>query len=164
MTHLMETSQKPVQLSVEERCDYIFSVFQREKSRLTKARREAIRVLCSATSPMTVQELHEEVVRTASSDLSTQYRLMNELQRLDLVKAVEVPGQPIPGYVVHLPGESNDLLVCVRCGHYVWLEEAAEIRRLEERIASKMKFGKLSHQLRLNGVCEPCQETPDSEA
>jgi Fe2+ or Zn2+ uptake regulation protein len=86
---------------------------------------------------------------------------MNELQRLDLVKAVEVPGQSMPGYVVHLPGESNDLLVCVRCGHYVWLEEAAEIRKLEERVAKKMKFGELSHELRLNGVCEPCQETSD---
>ena len=157
----MET-RKPVQRSVDERCDYIFSVFQREGSRLTVPRREAIRALCSASSPMSVQELHDEVVRTTSSDLSTQYRLMNELQRLDLVKAVEVRGQSMPGYVVHLPGESNNLLVCVRCGHYAWLEEPAEIRRLEERIAQNMKFGKLSHELRLNGVCEPCQETPDA--
>ena len=157
----METPPKPVQLSVEERCDFIFTVFQREGNRLTNARREAIRILCSANSPISVQELHEQVLQGASSDLSTQYRLMNELQRLDLVKAVEVRGQSMLGYVVHLPGESNDLLVCNRCGQYVWLEEAAELRRLEERIAEKMKFGKLSHELRLNGVCEPCQEAPD---
>ena len=155
----MEQPQESVQRSVEERCDYVFSVFQREGNRLTMARREAIRVLCAAASPVSVQKLHDEVLQTTSSDLSTQYRLMNELVRLDLVKAVEVAGQSMPGYVMHLPGESNDLLVCVRCGHYVWLEEAAELRRLEERIAQKMKFGNLSHELRLNGVCEPCQDS-----
>ncbi|MBG86271.1 MAG: hypothetical protein CMO80_05150 [Verrucomicrobiales bacterium] len=154
-------TQKPIQRTFDERCEYVSSVLQDAGNRLTKSRREAIRVLCSADAPMSIQDLHEEVVRTASSDLSTQYRLMNELQRLDLVKAVEMRGQPNPGYVVHLPGESNDLLVCTKCGQYAWLEEAAEIRRLEERIAKKMKFGKLSHELRLNGVCEPCQETPD---
>lgn len=131
---------------------------------MTKARREAISILCAANAPISVQELHDEVVRSATSDLSTQYRLMNELLRLDLVKAVEVSGQPMPGYVVHLPGESNDLLVCVSCGQYVWLEEAAEIRRLEERIAKKMNFGNLSHELRLNGVCEPCRESPEDSA
>lgn len=157
----MEPPQESVKRSVQERCEYVFSVFQREGNRLTTARREAIRVLCAAEAPVSVQELHDEVLRTTTSDLSTQYRLMNELVRLDLVKAVEVSGQSMPGYVMHLPGESNDLLVCVRCGHYVWLEEAAEMRRLEERIAQKMKFGNVSHELRLNGVCEPCQDSSE---
>ena len=156
-----KANKPPVRKTPAERCDFVFAAIKREGGRLTPTRREAVRVLCEATSPLSVQDLHDLVVVAAPSDLSTQYRLINELQRLDLVKAVEVSGQSSPGYVVHLPGESNDLLVCVRCGHYVWLEEAAELRRLEERIARKMHFEQLSHELRLNGVCEPCQETPD---
>lgn len=157
----MGKAKQPLKMTPAERSDFIFAAIKREGGRITPARSEAVRVLCEATSPVSVQDLHDLVGGAAPSDLSTQYRLINELVRLDLVKAVEVSGQSAPGYVVHLPGESNDLLVCVRCGHYVWLEEAAEIRRLEERIAQNLKFEKLSHELRLNGVCEPCREFPD---
>jgi len=157
----MGESNNSARMKASERYDFVLAALRREGRRITPTRREAARVLCEATSPLSVQALHDLVVLVAPSDLSTQYRLINELVRLDLVKAVEVSGQSAPGYVVHLPGESNDLLVCVRCGHYVWLEEAAEIRRLEERIAAKLKFERLSHELRLNGVCEPCRESPE---
>lgn len=139
------------------RLSHILAVFQRHGMRLTQLRRRAIQRLCAATAPLTVQQLHEHVARDQPTDLSTTYRLVNDLVAAGLVKAVAVAGQTVPGYIVHLPGESNDFVACVTCGSLTWLEDLAELRALERRLASELHFRGLTHELALRGQCEPCQ-------
>lgn len=139
------------------RLSHILAVFRRHGMRLTQVRRRAIQQLCSATAPLTVQQLHELVARDQPSDLSTTYRFVNDLAENGVVKAVQIGGQTVPGYIVHLPGESNDFVACVSCGSLTWLDDLAELRALERRLATQMHFRGLTHELTLRGQCEPCQ-------
>jgi Fe2+ or Zn2+ uptake regulation protein len=124
---------------------------------LTQVGRRAIQDLCAAAAPLTVQQLHEHIARDQPTDLSTTYRLVNDLVGAGLVKAVQIAGQTVPGYIVHLPGESNDFVACVTCGSLTWLDDLAELRALERRLATQMHFRGLTHELTLRGQCEPCQ-------
>ena len=141
------------------RLSHILAVFRSQGMRLTQARRRAIQELCAANAPLTVQQLHELVARDRPSDLSTTYRLVNDLAENDIVKAVQLAGQTAPGYIVHLPGESNDFVACVTCGSLTWLDDLAELHALERRLAQKLHFRGLTHELTLRGQCEPCQHT-----
>ncbi len=139
------------------RLSHLLAVFRRSGMRLTQVRRRAIQELCAANAPLTVQQLHELVARDQPSDLSTTYRLVNDLAETGVVKAVQLVDQTVPGYIVHLPGESNDFVACVSCGSLTWLEDLAELLALERRLAKQMNFRGLTHELTLRGQCEPCQ-------
>ena len=141
------------------RLSHILKVLRHQGMKLTSARLRAIQELCAAGSPMTVQELHEIVVREQPSHLSTIYRLVNCLAENGVVKAVRLAGQTVPGYIVHLPGESHDFVACVTCGSLTWLDDLAELHALERRLAQELHFQGLTHELTLQGQCEPCQQT-----
>jgi len=146
------------------RLSHLLATFRQRRMRLTQARRRAIQNLCAATAPLTIQQLHERVAHDEPTDLSTIYRLVNDLIAADLVKRVQQAGQTVPGYIVHLPGESNDFIACVTCGSLTWLQDLAELRALEGRLTSELHYRGLTHELALRGQCVPCQSKQCSEA
>ena len=69
------------------------------------------------------------------------------------------PRLDIPGYVMHLPGETEDYVACTDCGSVEWIENLAELKKIEQELMQKLHFKATSHELRLTGVCEPCQKS-----
>lgn len=141
------------------RLSHILEVFRHSGMRLTQVRRRAVQRLCGAASPLTAHQLHENLTRYKPIDLSTTYRLVHDLINARVIKGVHVAGQTAPGYIVHLPGESNDFVACVTCGSLTWLDDLAELRALERQLADQLHFRSLTHELSLRGQSEPCQSS-----
>lgn len=140
------------------RLSQILRVFRQRHMRLTPVRLRAMQVLSAAATPITVQQLHERLLRYRRINPATTYRLVHDLVDIGVVKGLPVTGRTATGYVVHLPGETNDFVACLGCGALIWLEDLAELRALERRLAKELHFGSLTHELTLRGRCEPCQK------
>ncbi len=123
---------------------------------MTRARRMAIEILAEASAPLTVQQFHALITSRLEADPSTSYRLVHDLVELGVLKAVRLPHQLVPSYAVHLPEAGGDYITCTECGALTWLDDLAEIRALEQRLARQMHFRGLSHELHLVGLCAEC--------
>ena len=108
---------------------------------------------------MSIQQLYQRVAERVQTDVSTVYRFINGLVEAGLVRSINLPTSGVQGYSLQMPGESSDFVTCVDCGSFTRLNELKELRELEERLAKELHFESLSHELRLAGRCEPCQQT-----
>ena len=146
------------------RIDWLTRRMRQCGMRLTVVRRVEVEVLCEADGPIPIQGLYERVAQRVHTDLSTVYRFINGLLEAGLVVAQKMPTSDLLGYSVQMPGDSKDFVTCLDCGSFTRLDELKELRDLEERLARELHFQGLSHELRLAGRCEPCQQAMQNKS
>jgi Fur family transcriptional regulator, ferric uptake regulator len=107
---------------------------------------------CSATAREIADRLHD---RGRSAGLASVYRTLELLERLRLVKRLDV-GNGGARYEPELPtGEHHHHLVCDRCGTVSTFEDD-DLERAIERLSSRVDFDIGAHDVTLRGECPAC--------
>jgi Fur family ferric uptake transcriptional regulator len=120
------------------------------------ARRAILELLDEQSCALSAVEIQEEIAqRNGDVSRSSVYRIMEELEEIDLVQRVEV-GQGIVRYEPVRDGHGHHHhLVCDRCGRLQpFTDDALEraIRRLSERVPLRVS----EHEIVIHGACETC--------
>ncbi len=129
---------------------------RRGECKLTSPRSAILGLLREQAHPMAVKEIFAGLPR-AYCDLATVYRSMHLLERLGMVKRFDL-GDGIARFELLREGDDghHHHLVCTRCAGVVELDECS-MTELEERIAARNGFTRVSHRLEFFGICPECQ-------
>jgi Fur family ferric uptake transcriptional regulator len=107
---------------------------RRKSRRVTIPRQAILGILRRQRRPLTIKDIHG-ALSPGDCDLATVYRSMHLLERMGIVKRFDL-------------GEGS--------ARFVELEECFP-EELQERIASRSGYKKVTHRLEFFGVCPRCQ-------
>jgi Fur family transcriptional regulator, ferric uptake regulator len=125
--------------------------------RVTGAREAILDSLRRERRPMTAREVSESL-RLTKCDLATVYRSLGMLQELCLVQRFDF-GDGIARYELigeHGHGHHHHHLVCQRCSRVVEIQDCFPAE-MEQAIARRNGFKKVTHRLEFFGLCPTCQ-------
>ena len=88
--------------------------------------------------------------------LTTVYRAIESLQKLDLVQSVDIAGER--RYEAIEPGEHHHHLICTSCRSSIHLDQCF-VETLEQTVEKHHGFQVRSHVLEIFGLCEKCLES-----
>ena len=129
---------------------------RRKSRKVTIARQAILGILRQHRRPLTIKEIHN-ALSPGDCDLATVYRSLNLLERMGIVKRFDL-GEGAARF--ELLGEGDDghhhHLICTRCSDIVELEECFP-EELQQRIATRNGYAKVTHRLEFFGVCPRCQ-------
>ncbi|MBL9115903.1 MAG: transcriptional repressor [Verrucomicrobiaceae bacterium] len=123
--------------------------------RRTRALEEVLRLLISASQPLTLANITEAQVLADKADRATIYRLLTKLERLGIIRRLGLHDRSAY-YVYHVPGEHNDYLICTQCGQIRRLDLDCPAEELEKQISKDNGYSCLYHELSFYGVCPVC--------
>ena len=127
----------------------------RASSRKVTGQREAILdVLRRHASPLTNREIHA-ALPSSECDLATIYRTMHTLLDMGLVRRCDF-GDGAARFELATDDSHHHHLVCHGCGMVVEIDQCFP-PRLEEDIARRHGFDRVSHRLEFFGICPRCQ-------
>jgi Fur family ferric uptake transcriptional regulator len=134
-----------------------FETFLRKQGlRLTRQRRQTARVVLSARTHVTADQLADEARASKQSvGRATIYRTLELLRQAGLVRGHDF-GQGTVLYEPVLDRTHHDHMRCTECGSILEFR-CARIEKLQEEIASRHGFLLVSHRLEMFGVCKPCR-------
>ena len=137
--------------------EYIQELKQRVKKRglkHSKQREEILKVLYSAKSHLTPEQIHKEVKKeNATIGLATVYRTLAFLEKEELVCSISF-GSEGKKYELNR-GSHHDHLICLECGQIVEFFNE-ELEKIQEEIAKQEGFKLITHQMNLYGICPKC--------
>jgi Fur family ferric uptake transcriptional regulator len=123
------------------------------------ARRAVLELLASEPCALTAVQIEDalrRVPRRAVSRASV-YRILDELERLDLVQRVET-GQAMVRYERARDGrEHHHHLVCDECGLVTPFSDPGLERAIED-LSARVPLAVSEHEIVLHGACRGCRE------
>lgn len=125
--------------------------------RRTKALEDVLSILIHACQPLTLADIAESDQLGSGADKATVYRLLMKLEQRALIRRLGLHDRSAY-YIMILPGEHHDYLICNDCGRIEKLDLACPVQSLEKQIAKKSGFKKLYHELEFFGQCPECAE------
>ncbi|MDQ2887729.1 MAG: transcriptional repressor [Chloroflexota bacterium] len=122
--------------------------------RLTPQRHMILSVIQEATEHLSVEKITERVQeRNPYVSLSTIYRTLELLKKLDLVRESHLPGeQP---YYEAVDGQAHHHLICRRCRATIHLDEKL-LGNLHKQLEEQYAFHGLALNLVATGYCTSC--------
>tara|TARA_R110002096_G_scaffold85802_10_gene197882 strand:- start:8283 stop:8714 length:432 start_codon:yes stop_codon:yes gene_type:complete len=123
--------------------------------RKTGALLSCLRVLDSASQPMTLQKIADSPLFDLSCDPATIYRLITKLEEHRLVRRIGFHSRA--AHYCLRDGHHQDYLICRDCGSIEVLDIACPVEHLEEKIAVDSGYADLEHELEFYGRCGACQ-------
>jgi len=125
--------------------------------KITGPRQAILNVLSEHQQPLTNKEIHARLPK-GMCDLATVYRSMHMLLKMEMVTRYDF-GDGTARFELNCPecDSHHHHLVCNRCSRIIELEECFPTE-LEETIARKHGFAKVTHKLEFFGVCPDCQK------
>lgn len=129
--------------------------------RITTARRLVVGALLETSGHQTAEQLAARVQDQAPDvHLSTVYRNLDELERLDIISHVHLGHGPA---VYHLATENHGHLVCTACGQVTEAPEAA-FTGLVRTLLEEFGFEVDAHHFAVQGTCAHCAPGAPSAA
>jgi Fur family ferric uptake transcriptional regulator len=122
------------------------------------ARHSLIRLLAAQPCALSAVELQEALNREQRSvSRASVYRILEELERAELVARIEV-GHGVVRFepVRHGTGHHHHL-VCDRCGRLIPFSDEALERELE-RVSERVPLEVVEHEVILHGACAACSD------
>ncbi len=126
---------------------------QRAGLRVTPTRLEVLQLLAEVPGRhWSPEAIHQTLLeRQGKSTLSTVYRVLTDLENVDLVKRHHFYGE---GSVFEVNRLTHDHLICEKCGEVVEFNDAQLEQRLKD-IAQNLGFQLTERALHLRGRCKP---------
>jgi Fur family ferric uptake transcriptional regulator len=124
--------------------------------RLTRPREKVLRLLSEHRRPVSIEMVMRSDKFAGTCSETTVYRTLMLFREIDLVRQINLPTKT-SYFILNLPGEPCDFLVCRHCGCVQELQPLTAVLRLEEEIAAQSGFKSLYHELELYGICPACQ-------
>lgn len=124
--------------------------------RVTENRKNILRVLLAAKTPLPLTEIQEQAGKLGSHpDFATVFRVMTALEKLDLAQKVNL-GKACSHYELLDPQKHHDHIVCVDCGRVTLIEEDCPVSKVEKKIERQYGYTNLTHSLEFFGTCGDC--------
>lgn len=140
---------------VDERIAATLELLRRDGGRITTARRAVVASLHGGDDHHVTAEDVAAAVQVDHPDvhLSTVYRTLEALERLDVVAKVDLGPGPA---VFHLVDHAHHHLVCTRCGA-VTEAPADVVDTLAREVDARFGFSAAPHRLTISGLCRDCR-------
>lgn len=129
--------------------------------RLTPQRYMILSVIQEANEHLSIEQITERVQqRNPYVSLSTVYRTLELLKKLNLIRESHLPGEQ--AYYETAEGRAHHHLICRRCRQTIHLDEEL-LGNLHERLQKEFHFHKLTLDLVAAGYCTVCWELMQQE-
>ncbi len=129
--------------------------------RLTPQRYMILSVIQEANEHLSIEKITERVqARNPYVSLSTVYRTLELLKKLDLIRENHLPGEQ-PHYEA-VDGQAHHHLVCRRCRMTIHLDETL-LGNLHNELEAKYNFHGLTLNLVAAGYCTSCWQILQQE-
>jgi Fur family ferric uptake transcriptional regulator len=122
------------------------------------ARRAVVDLLAEQRCALSAQEI-EDTLRGGDKRVgrASVYRVLDELERLELVSRIDLGGGVARYEAVHTdPERHHDHLVCAGCGEVIPFRDD-ELERTLRRVAGRVEFAVEQHEVVLHGHCDACR-------
>jgi len=140
-----------------ERLAWVRKLCAKARIRLTPARERILACLARHRTPVNLDTLtHADEIR-GHCDGTTVYRTLMLLEELDIVRQVSVRHK-IRCFVLNVPGEVCDYLICRCCGSIAELPGMQMVLDLEQQVSSAKGYAAVYHELEVYGICPKCQD------
>lgn len=129
-------------------------LLRKQGYRLTPQRYLILSVIQDADEHLTVEQICERVQQhNPFVNLSTVYRTLELLKRLDLIRETRLPGEQPHYETAH--GLAHHHLICRRCRATIHLDEEL-LGDLHEKLQEEYRFHGLTLDLVASGYCASC--------
>jgi Fur family ferric uptake transcriptional regulator len=124
--------------------------------KITGPRQAILEILRQHHGPLTIKKIFS-YLPAGEGDLATVYRSIHLLEKMKMVKRFDF-GDGVARF--ELIGENDDghhhHLICTLCSEILEVEECFPAE-LEQKIAEKNGFKRVTHKLEFFGICPQCQ-------
>ncbi|HKB50249.1 MAG TPA: Fur family transcriptional regulator [Solirubrobacterales bacterium] len=122
------------------------------------ARTAVVEALARHDCAVTALELDDELRRRKPAvGRASIYRALEQLERLGLLRRLEV-SRGIAGYErIEPSGEHHHHAICRDCGRMIPFEDASLERAIDE-VSGRMSFDAAEHEVVIRGLCERCAD------
>jgi Fur family ferric uptake transcriptional regulator len=140
----------------QEWLEYATTQLRRAGYQRSDARLGVIEALAAHDCAVTAPELEAELRgREPTAGRATVYRVLEQLERLELVHRVDV-GREISSFERAGPGtEHHHHIVCQNCGRINPFEDKG-LERVVKRVSKESSFAISEHEIVLRGMCPSC--------
>jgi Fe2+ or Zn2+ uptake regulation protein len=140
----------------EQRLAWALETCRRLRLRLTPTRRAILGCLSERRTPATLEAIAAADGVRGGCDATTVYRTLTLFKEAELVRLVSSPRKQ-SCFLLNVPGEGGNLLVCRNCGETVELPllpaSAGDIRRL----IAQQGFAPDQWDCVVHGLCQRCE-------
>ena len=144
-------------------CRKVEKLLREHHYKLTGPRREVIRILNENSTPLSVQEVHQQF-QGVKADLASVYRTINLFCELGVLKKLDFQ-EKLYRYELSDPfAPHHHHLICKKCGNIENIFDPCLPEGFEEKIRQRSGFEIESHILEFYGVCETCAEQSTSRS
>jgi Fur family ferric uptake transcriptional regulator len=143
-------------MPAETWADHAQRVLTENRHHTGAARRAVLELLDSQTCALSAIEI-EDALRTGERPVARAsiYRILDELERLNLIHKVEV-GQAMARYEpLRADSEHHHHLVCDNCGTVIPFTDTRLERAIQE-LSRRVPMRVAEHEIVLRGECEDC--------
>ena len=142
--------------SFEEYKEKLKEIVKSKGLKYSIQREEILKVLYNSNKHLTPEEIYQEVKKINSSiGLATVYRALSFLENEGLVNSISFG---IEGKKYELNrGSHHDHMICLNCNKIIEFYDD-ELEALQEKIAKKLGFKLITHELNMYGICKDCQK------
>lgn len=147
----MNTYQHSTEADVAEA---IVTQLQARGLRRTAALRNLIREMSAHPAPASIA-YWASLPSLSELNSVTLYRLMMKLEQAGVVRGVHL-GERAQCFQLIRAGPQPDYLVCTNCGDLQPVEAPAELRQMEQQLATQSGWQGVRHELEFFGLCPDC--------
>lgn len=142
--------------------DQILTTLKARGERLTRARRLIIELFVHRESPVSADDIRAALIKKkVTVNKTTVYRELDFLLTTGFIRPVYLAGKS-KYYELALVGEHHHHVVCRDCGRVEDVElDGVEklLAPLEKKLAKKIEFADVRHNLEFFGWCGKCRRT-----
>jgi Fe2+ or Zn2+ uptake regulation protein len=143
----------------DDRRDAVTTLLSSRQIRLTRPRRAILDVLSESARPLSAAEIHARLV-DRSVNLVSVYRTLHLLLDLGFLRMADASRGTQRFELAELFAGHHHHLICRECGNIEDLEgcllEQEALDALSRGVRRSRRFRVTDHDLRLLGVCGPC--------
>lgn len=126
---------------------------------MTKTRRAMIELLRSAKSPLTAQEIRQELQeRNLSPDKATVYRQIDFLIDTGIIREVRLK-EDVRRFEYAANNEHIHHLICNNCDTVINIQLKEDLEHIEDQIQHEKGFKVQQHTLEFYGICDNCESS-----
>jgi Fur family transcriptional regulator, ferric uptake regulator len=133
----------------------------RARLRLTGPREKILRFLSAHRLPVSIEQIAQSEDLAGQCDETTVYRTVMLFREMELVRQINLPGKT-SYFVLNVPGEPCDFLVCRCCGSVTELPPLKPVIELEREVNRTRGYTGVYHELEVYGVCPECQKSENN--
>lgn len=131
------------------------NVLKDNNLKVTKGRLEVLRLLDNSSSPLSVEDIYNNISRISCKSLTTAYRIVNQLEEANIIRKA-LQKDNVSYYEMSLPSHKH-YIVCSKCGKVTPIDHCPIIP-LESEVEKVTGYEITGHIIELSGICPQCKE------